>query len=391
MLPDDPIMSIGAIFKADKRERKVNLGVGAYQDANGLPFIFDSVKKAEALLLQKGYSKEYLPISGDADFVAQALKLIFGTNSSLIANQEVFGVQAVGGSGALTIGAEFLAQECNRKIFISEPSWPNHRGILLRAGLQVEPYIYYSEKTKQINFEGFCSSIKKMPPGSIVLLQACCHNPTGVDFSFEQWMAISDMVKKYSLFPFFDLAYQGLGEGVEEDVKAIRYFVEQGHQLMVAQSFSKNIGIYGERAGTLYLVTGNAETAKKAGSHIKLLIRERYSNPPVHGAKIVSAILQDPALRQEWELELRQIRNRIQEMREGLADGLIKKCPQQDFSFIKNLRGMFSFSGLNPQHALRLKEEFGIYIIWNGRINMAGLNKNNLDYVIESIAAVVCK
>jgi aspartate aminotransferase len=389
MLPDDPIMSIAAIFKADKREKKVNLGIGAYQDEEGLPFVLSSVKTAESILLQNRTSKEYLPIAGDANYILEALKLVYGADSSVLAANEVFGVQTIGGSGALRLGSEFLAQECGRKIYISDPSWPNHKGILTQAGFKVETYTYYDEKNRKIDFERLCSSIKKMSPGTVVLFQPCCHNPTGVDLTFEQWQVLSDIIKTLKVFPFFDLAYQGFGQGLNDDVKPIRYFVEQGHQLMVAQSFSKNFGLYGERAGVLSIVTRQAESAKRVGSKMKHLIRESYSNPPMHGAKIVSIILQDPILRNTWELEVQQMKNRIQEMRQGLANGLIEKCPRQDFSFLKNQRGMFSFSGLNQHQVARLKDEFGIYIVWNGRINIAGLNPKNLDYTIDSISVVL--
>ena len=389
LLPEDPILGIAELFKAHKNKNKVNLGIGAYQDADGHPFVLNSVKKAEALFLQSPPSKEYLPIAGDADYIFQAIQLIFGENCPFVQAKEVFSAQTLGGSGALSLGSSFLAQEFSKKIFISNPSWPNHRGLLGRNGLRVETYPYYDEKNRTLNFIGMCNGIKQMPPGSAILLQPCCHNPTGMDLTFEQWQIFSDLIKHQNIFPFFDLAYQGFSQSLDEDVKPIRFFLQQGHEMMVAQSFAKNFGLYGERVGTLSIVTHNADAAKRVGSHVKLLIRQSYSNPPIHGAKIVSTLLHDPSLRKEWMLEVEQMKNRIHQMRLALVQGLTKKCPQHDFNFLANQKGMFSFSGLNESQSTRLRDEYGVFILLNGRINVAGLNRNNLDYVIDSLAAVL--
>jgi len=388
LLPDDPILGLSAIFKADPHKEKVNLGIGVYQDSEGKPYVLNSVKEAEALIQKKLLSKEYLPIEGDPEYLEEGLKLVYGSHSKLLHAGEIAAAQSIGGSSALRIGGDFLAQELSRIIFLSDPSWSNHKGIFSRAGMKIEYYKYYDETQHRIDFAGLCASIKLMPPASVILLQPCCHNPSGMDLSFDQWQILSDLIKKQRIFPFFDIAYQGFGQDIEEDAKPIRYFVEQGHELIVAQSFSKNFGLYGERVGIVSFVTHNKETAKKILSKIKLIIRESYSNPPLHGAKIVATILKTPALKTEWMNEVQNMRNRVKEMRQSLSADLVEKSIHKDFTFLSRQQGLFSFSGLNKQQVMRLREERGVYMVSNGRINVAGLNPGNLDYVIDSILSV---
>jgi aspartate aminotransferase len=388
LLPEDPILGLAALFKADPREKKVNLGIGMYQDAEGKPYILNAVRDAEEILQNKSPGKGYLPIEGDPEYLEEALKLVYGADSDVLKAGQVTAAQSVGGCSALRIGGDFLAQEISRTIFLSDPSWSNHKGIFSRSRMNIEYYKYYDQVNRRIDFAGLCASIKLMPPASVILLQPCCHNPSGMDLSFEQWQILSDLIKKQRVFPFFDFAYQGFGEGVEEDARPIRYFVDQGHELIVAQSFSKNFGLYGERVGVVSFVTHKKETTKKILSKIKLIIRESYSNPPMHGAKIIALILKNPALKAGWIHELQNMRDRVKEMRKCLTAELISKSQHQDFSFLSRQQGMFSFSGLNKEQVMRLREERGVYMVSNGRINVAGLNPGNLDYTIDSILSV---
>lgn len=386
LLPEDPILGLAALFQADNHPKKVNLGIGAYQDSEGNPYVLNVVKEAEAVIISRYPNKGYLPIDGDPLFLKEAVKLAYGSS---LETHRIAAAQAVGGSSALRIGGDFLAQEISRTIFLSDPSWSNHQGIFTRAGFKIEYYKYYDQTNHRIDFAGLCASIKLMPPASVILLQPCCHNPSGMDLTFDQWQILSDLIKKQRVFPFFDFAYQGFGEGIEQDARPIRYFIEQGHELAVAQSFSKNLGLYGERVGVISFAAPNEEVAKKILSRMKLIIRESYSNPPMHGAKIASIILNDENLKTQWIHEVQNMRDRIKAMRESLTAELIKKAHHQDFSFLSKQQGMFSFSGLDKNQVMRLRDERGVYMVANGRINVAGLNPNNLDYVIDSILSVI--
>lgn len=389
LLPDDPILSLPILFKADPRKKKVNLGIGAYQDSEGKPYVLICVREAEKILYKKLTNKEYLPIEGDAEYLEEALKLVYGSDSKYLMEGMVFAAQSVGGSGALRIGGEFLAQEISRIMFLSDPSWPNHKGIFSRAGMKIDYYKYYDEANHRIDFAGMCASVKLMPPASVILLQPCCHNPSGMDLTFEQWQVLSDLIKKQKIFPFFDFAYQGFGQDIEEDARPIRYFADQGHEMVVAQSFSKNFGLYGERVGVMSILTHSKDIAQKIGSRVKLIIRQSYSNPPIHGARIIATILKSPELKKQWKDEVKNMSGRIKEMRDALTAGLMEKSLNQDFSFIKKQRGLFSFSGLNNVQVQQLREEKGVYMVNSGRINVAGLNPDNLDYVIDSILSVI--
>ena len=385
LLPGDPILSLSRQFKEDTHKKKANLGVGAYKDSEGRPVVLTAVRKAETMMLEKHLNKEYPPIQGHADFINESLKLIFGEKE--IGN--VFGVQTIGGTGALRIGGDFLSQHITKKIYLSEPTWPNHKSIFTRAGMEIGWYPYYDATNKRLDFSGMCEAIQKMELNSAILFQGICHNPTGFDPSFEQWKKLSELVKKQHIIPFFDFAYQGFGDDLDEDAKPIRYFVAQGHEMLVAGSYSKNLGLYGERVGTLSVVTQNKNLKDKVGSHIKQIIRGTYSMPPLQGARIVATILQSEELRKEWVHELTTMRERIKVMRCALVAGLLAKGHKDKFSFMNQQRGMFSFSGLNQEQVQRLQKEYNIYMLKNGRINVAGLNRNNMDYVIESIISVV--
>jgi|694.fasta_scaffold02776_18 aspartate aminotransferase len=390
-LPEDPIFSLPKLFKEDAHPLKVNLGIGAYQDSEGLPFVLTTVRDVELQLIQKEKTMEYLPILGDPAYIHESLKLIFGDNHPYLQEKKIIGAQTVGGTNALWIGAAFLADHGFKIVYLSDPTWPNHHMIFRRAGLAIKTYPHYDNAHHCIPFEDLCSCIKTMPPSSIILLQSCCHNPTGMDFSFSQWQEISHLIKQQKVFPFFDLSYQGFGKGIDEDAKPIRYFIEQGHELMVANSFSKNFGMYGERAGLLALATNQPEISLRAESHIKQIIRATYSNPPRLAAKIVATILNSADLTKAWKHELQAMRGRISAMREALSFGLQSKSSHLDFSFLNSQTGIFSFIGLSPTQVQRLRTEKGVFILENSRLNIAGINPHNLDYVIDSILHVVKK
>lgn len=389
LLPDDPILSLPIAFEKDLRPNKVNLGIGAYKDAEGKPMVLQSVRNAEMQILEKNLNKEYLPIEGHPEFLKKSLELIFGQNCLQTKSQEIFAAQSIGGTGALRLGGEFLAQETSKIVFLSEPSWPNHKLIFTRSGLKVDSYPYYNSQNHSLDFEKMCDAIKAMPPASIILLQAGCHNPTGIDPSFDQWKKLSEIILKQKIIPFFDLAYQGFGLDIEEDAKPIRYFVEQGHELFVASSYSKNMGLYGERAGLLSIVSRNAEIAKKIGSNIKQIIRGIYSTPSLHPGRLVATILQSENLKKDWLEELTNMRTRITEMRKTFVAGLLAKGAGQDFRFMNQQLGLFSYCGLDQDLVEHLRQDYAIYMPKNGRINIAGLNLHNMSYVIESILSVL--
>lgn len=388
MLPDDPILSLPRLMAADQRKKeKVDLSVGAYRTSEGKPLLLSSVSKAELLILQKCTDKEYLPIEGNHLFLKKTEELIFGP--SLHDSSALFMLQSMGGSGALRVGAEFLSREgSNKTIYLPNPTWPNHKLIFKMSGLKVEEYPYYDSLNHTLDFSNLCEAIKNMPERSIILLHACCHNPTGIDPTLEQWKEISDLIKKQGIIPFFDFAYQGFGNDLEQDAEVIRYFISQSHEMFVASSNSKNFGLYGERIGALSVISESHEQAQKIGSHLKQIVRGNYSNPPIHGALVVATILDDPELRNEWIQELSNMRDRIKAMRQALAAGLLVKGAK-DFNFLIQQKGIFSYSGLTQDQVLRLREDYGIYMPLNGRINVAGLNIHNLNYVIEAILAVI--
>ena len=300
-----------------------------------------------------------------------------------------FAAQTVGGAGALRIAGEFLAKLITKRIFLSQPSWSNHKQIFERAGLNVGSYPYFDPKTCMLDFEGMCKAIENMPPSSVILLHGCCHNPTGIDPSFDQWQQLSKLIKQQQLIPLFDIAYQGFGQNFEKDGEAIRYFAAENHEMLIAYSFSKNFGLYGERAGFLTIVSGKQEEIPKIGSQIKYFIRSNYSNPPLHGARIVSTILKSRELTLEWKTELSNMSERIKAMRKALIAALLVKGHDHNFDYMQDQKGLFSFSGLNPEQVRYLREEKAIYVPNNGRINIAGLNTYNLTYVVEALLSII--
>ena len=388
LLPPDPILGLVSAFKECKNPNKVNLGVGAYKNSEGNPLVLSAVRKAEIKLLEQELFKEYLPINGLDSYCQELLKLIF--DISLPSLEHVFAAQTLGGTGALKVGADFLKSAGFNKVYISSPSWPNHKPIFSRAGFKVEAYSYYNMKTHQLMFDEMCEDIKKMEPHSVILLQACCHNPSGIDPSPVQWEVLSSLIKEQQLIPFFDMAYQGLGKNLVEDVFSVRLFAEKHHEMLLSYSCSKNFGLYGERVGLLTIISENKEITNKVESQAKVTIRTNYSNPPSHGAHIVSTILQDPLLKKEWHHELENMCDRLEEMRKALLAELQSKGRGvKDFNFMNKQQGMFSFSGLNEDQVEELKQTHGIFMPKSGRINIAGLNWKNLEYVVEAIVSIL--
>ncbi len=390
-LPPDPILGIPQLFAADPRSHKINLGIGAYKTADDLPFVLTSVEEAEKLLLQKPLHKEYLPIEGSKALREEGVRLLMGDELSARLSERLFAAQTVGGASALRVAGELLTKLKKTVIFIPDPSWLNHLPTFEQAHLRVETYPYINTGTCLLDYASLCQAIQRMPSGSPILLHACCHNPTGVDPTFEQWKELSALIKKQGLLPVFDMAYQGFGEGLEEDAKAIRYFAKEGHEMLVAYSFSKNFGLYGERVGFLMILGSEASVIPKIESQVKRLIRSNYSNPPLHGAQLVATILSSPELTKRWKGELHNMCQRIIEMRKALVASLFVYASNKDFYPLAQQKGFFSFVGLSLEQVHRLREEKAIYIPDNGRLNVAGLNTRNLDEVARSIAQVLGK
>ncbi|KAK0456514.1 glutamic oxaloacetic transaminase AAT1 [Armillaria borealis] len=391
--PPDPILGVSEAFKADKDSRKINLGVGAYRDGTGKPYVLTSVKKAEDLIATNHPDKEYLPITGLPEFTKNAAKLAYGADSVPLSQGAIAVTQSISGTGALRIGGAFLARHYphSKVIYLPTPSWGNHTPIFRDSGLEVRNYRYFDKGTVGLDFEGLKADLKAAPEQSIVLLHACAHNPTGIDPTPEQWKEISDIVQEKKLFPFFDMAYQGFASGsTSRDAFAVRHFVSQGHQVALAQSFAKNMGLYGERVGAFSLTTADPAEKARVDSQLKIVIRPMYSNPPMHGALIANGILSDPALYSEWEAEVKGMADRIISMREKLYNMLSKdlKTPGE-WGHIKSQIGMFSFTGLTQSQTKALAEKAHVYMTADGRISMAGLNSGNIEYFAESVDAAV--
>ena len=390
MAPRDPILGLNEQFNADPNPAKVNLGVGVYTDENGKLPLLACVKAAEAQLVEAARARGYLPIDGIAAYDKAVQHLAFGEDSPLLAAGRVATIQALGGTGGLKVGADFLKKlEPNAKVLISDPSWENHRALFTNAGFTVETYPYYDAAKKGVNFEGMLAALNAAAPGTIVVLHACCHNPTGYDITTAQWDAVIEAVKARQLVPFLDMAYQGFGDGIAEDGAVVGRFAAAGMDFFVSTSFSKSFSLYGERVGALSVVCESKEEAARVLSQLKIVIRTNYSNPPTHGAQVVATVLSTPALRQQWEQELAGMRNRIKAMRTALVEKLKAAGVKQDLSFITTQRGMFSYSGLTKPQMERLRSEFGVYGVDSGRICVAALNEKNLGYVAESIAKVL--
>ncbi|GGI53257.1 amino acid aminotransferase [Oxalicibacterium solurbis] len=390
MAPRDPILGITEAFNADKNPKKANLGVGVYYDDNGKLPLLECVRKAEAQMMEKLSPRGYLPIDGLVAYDKAVQDLVFGADSSVVKDKRAVTAQAIGGTGALKLGADFLKRfSPNAQVWISDPSWENHRALFESAGFVVNTYPYYEESSHGVNFAGMLDTLKSIPAGSIVLLHACCHNPTGADLTDAQWKEVIATVTSRGLIPFLDMAYQGFGDGIESDGKVVRQFAEAGGPVFVSNSFSKSFSLYGERVGALSIVANNAEEAARVLSQLKRVIRTNYSNPPTHGGQVVATALASPELRALWEEELAGMRVRIREMRQALVEKLKAQAPGHDFDFVIQQRGMFSYSGLTKAQVDRLREEYSIYAVDTGRICVAALNSGNIDYVVSAIAKVL--
>ncbi|TYQ21851.1 UNVERIFIED_ORG: aromatic-amino-acid transaminase [Zoogloea ramigera] len=389
MAPRDPILGITEAFNADQNPAKINLGVGVYYDDNGKVPLLACVQKAEEILIAAPAPRTYLPIEGLAAYDKAVQELVFGADSAVIQEKRAITVQAIGGTGALKIGADFLKRFApDAQVYISDPSWENHRALFESAGFTVNNYSYYDPGTHGVNFAGMIADIKAMPAGSIVLLHACCHNPTGADLTSAQWDEVIAAVTTGGLVPFLDMAYQGFGAGIAEDGAVVRRFADAGGPLLVSNSFSKSFSLYGERVGALSVVAASGEEAARLMSQVKRVVRTNYSNPPVHGGKVVATVLTTPELRQLWEDELAGMRVRIKEMREAFVAKLKAKAPSHDFDFVRDQVGMFSYSGLTKEQVGKLREQ-SIYAVDTGRICVAALNSRNIDTVIDAIAKVL--
>lgn len=390
LAPRDPILGLNEAFAADPRADKVNLGVGVYYDENGKIPLLEAVAQAEAERLAARPPRGYLPIDGVPAYNQGVQALLFGADAALVREGRAVTVQALGGTGALKIGADFLKRlKPDAKVLISNPSWENHRALFEAAGFTVETYPYFDPATRGVAFEAMRDFLATQPAGTIVLLHACCHNPTGADLSAAQWREIVAVCDKQGLVPFLDMAYQGFADGLQEDAVAVRLFAESGQSVFIASSFSKSMSLYGERVGALTMVTSSRDESARVLSQVKRVIRTNYSNPPTHGGAIVGAVLSTPALRTQWENELAGMRQRIRQMREELVRKLADAGAKSDFSFITRQRGMFSYTGLSAAQVERLKTDFGIYAVSTGRICLAAINGKNIDAVAQAIAAVL--
>lgn len=390
MTPGDPILGLTEAFVADKRPGKVNLGVGIYYDESGRIPVLRAVKEVEQKLAAESLPRGYLPIDGLPAYTQATQKLVFGPESLLLAAGRVATSQTIGGSGALRVGADMLKKALpNAKIAISSPSWENHRVVFTAAGFDVVEYAYYDAATHGLNFPGMLADLNKLEPGTVVLLHACCHNPTGVDLTVDQWTQVVALVKDRNLLPFIDMAYQGFDKGIDEDAAAVRLFAESGiESFIVANSYSKSFSLYGERVGALSIVAANRDEALRVQSLVKRIIRSIYSSPATHGGALVAGVLNSAELRALWESELAGMRERIHAMRAGMVEKLaVQGAPQ--FSFIQKQAGMFSYSGLSKAQVDRLREEHAIYAIGTGRICVAALNRANLDTVVSAVATVI--
>ncbi len=390
MAPRDPILGLIEQFSADSNPNKVNLGVGVYYDDSGKLPLLKCVQAAEAQIMGTPKARGYLPIDGIAAYDGAVKGLVFGTNSEAVQSDRVATIQAIGGTGGLKVGADFLRRlGTSDTVLISDPSWENHRALFTAAGFQVGTYPYYDADKRGINFEGMLAGLKAAAAGTVVVLHACCHNPTGYDITPEQWDQAVAVVKEKQLTPFLDMAYQGFGFGIQEDGAVIQKFVDAGLTFLVSTSFSKSFSLYGERVGALSVLCTDKAEAAKVLSQLKITIRTNYSNPPIHGGSVVATVLGTPELRAQWEVELAEMRDRIKIMRKTLVDGLKAAGVTQDMSFITQQIGMFSYSGLTKDQMVRLRTEFGVYGTDTGRMCVAAMNSKNIDHVCRSVAAVV--
>jgi aspartate aminotransferase len=390
MAPADAILGLTDAFNKDENPNKINLTVGVYKDEAGTTPIFTAVKKAEEKILADESTKGYLPINGSADYSSAVQRLIFGDNHEIIGSNRAITAHTPGGTGALRVAAEFIKLvNPEATVWLSQPTWPNHPPVFHAAGLETVSYPYYDAESKTLDFEALVASLNGVKPNDVVLFHGCCHNPTGMDPDAAQWTQLAKIVKEKQALAFFDFAYQGLGNGLDEDSVGLRTFCTEGCELLVSSSFSKNFGLYRERTGALTLVANDSDVASRSLSHLKRVIRANYSNPPSHGAAIVTTILNDADLRAEWEAEVKDMCARIADMRQQFVDKLKALGVEQDFSFLTTQNGMFSFSGLTPEHVEKLRADYAIYLVGSGRINVAGLTPSNIDAFCEAVAAIV--
>ncbi len=386
----DPILSLNEAFGKDPRSNKVNLSIGIYFDDAGKIPMLPSVRAAEQRVVAEAGARPYLPMEGAANFRSAVQQLLFGADSAAVAEGRVVTVQSVGSSGGLKVGGDFLKKYFpNSQVLVSDPTWDNHRAVFEGCGQTVKTYPYYDAATGGVRFEAMLEALKQADKHSIVLMHACCHNPTGVDLTKEQWQALVPVLRERELIAYLDLAYQGYGDGLNEDAYAIRLFAEQGLSFLVANSFSKSMSLYGERCGALSVVCPDKAQAVNVLGQLKATIRRNYSNPPIHGGQLVARVLVDADLRAMWEAEVTEMRVRIQAMRKQLHAVLSAKVPGRNFDYFLTQRGMFSYTGLSAEQCDRLREEFGVYLVRSGRMCVAGLNNNNVETVANAMAAVL--
>jgi len=388
MGPPDPILGVTEAFKKDSNPAKMNLGVGAYRDDEGKPFVLPSVREAEKNILTSLMNKEYAPIGGEADYGKLTANLAFGEGNSVVGEGRNVTVQCISGTGSLRVGANFLSKwfPGNKTIYLPKPSWGNHTPIFKHTGMEVAGYSYYDPKTCGLDFAAACADISKIPENSVILLHACAHNPTGVDPRPEQWKELSQLIKSRNLYVFFDMAYQGFASGdVDGDAFPIRQFLADGHNICLAQSYAKNMGLYGERAGAFTVVCKDKEEASRVNSQIKILIRPMYSNPPIHGARIVTEILSNPELKQKWLGDVKTMADRIITMRTKLRDGLKREGSTLNWQHITDQIGMFCFTGMKPDQVENIVKKHSVYLTKDGRISIAGISSKNVDYLAHAI------
>jgi aspartate/tyrosine/aromatic aminotransferase len=388
--PPDAILGLTEAFRKDPNPNKINLGVGVFKDATGNTPILASVKEAENRLLNSETSKTYLPIDGLPAFNSATQTLLFGEDHEIVRSKRAATAQAPGGTGALRVAADTIAKLMKgATVWVSNPTWPNHPGVFQSAGLEVKTYPYFDPATNSLDFEAMMATLRTIPAGDVVVLHGACHNPTGVDLTPEQWKEVAATLAERKILPLVDFAYQGFADGLMEDAKGLHIIAETGIDLLVANSYSKNFGLYNERIGALTMVAQNEEAAQALLSHVKQSIRSNFSNPPAHGGAIVATILNDPKLRAQWEQEVAEMRDRINGLRHLFVETLNEKGVERDFSFITRQRGMFSFSGLNPDQVKALRERYSIYIVGSGRISVAGMSEESMDYLCNAIADVL--
>ena len=388
--PEDSILGLTEAFKKDQNPNKINLGVGVYKDGGGQTPVLSTVKEAEERLLRSEATKSYLPIDGLAAYAALSQAIVFGSEHDILRAGRAATVQTPGGTGALRVAADFVRRiSPQATVWLSDPTWPNHPNVFGSAALQVQSYPYFEAETNGVAFDRMVAVLEAIPKGDVLLLHGCCHNPTGADLSSQQWQAVAALCAERGILPLLDFAYQGFGDGLDEDATGVRTVADHCREFLVATSYSKNFGLYNERVGAMTLVAANSEAAEAAHSHLKICVRTNYSNPPAHGGLIVAEILGDPELRQRWEVELAEMRNRINDMRHLFVETLDEQGAGRDFSFIARQRGMFSYSGLTPAQVQALRDRHSVYIVGSGRINVAGMTEANMVYLCAAIADVL--